>query len=124
MSTLSYVLVVEDDVWLAEHHVRTFAMAGLRAEAVPDALAALEAVDRQVPDALVLDIFLPGPNAFALLHELRSYADLATVPAVLCTASAETLAHVDLTAYGITRVLDKATMLPGDVVAAVKKVLA
>lgn len=123
MTKTPYVLIVEDDDWLAEQHVRTLGGAGIRAEAVPHALAAIDSIDHTLPDALVLDVLLAGPNAFTLLHELQSHADLASIPVILCTNSADQLASEDIAAYGVARVLDKSTMLPGDLVAAVKKVL-
>lgn len=118
-----YVLVVEDDEWLAEQHVRTLNMAGFRADYVVHALAAMDSIDERKPAAIVLDVLLAGPNAFTLLHELRSHSDLAVIPIILCTNSADTIAAEDVSAYGVYQVLDKTTMLPTDLVASVKKVL-
>lgn len=123
MTKTPYVLIVEDDQWLAEQHARTLAAAGIRADFAVHALAAIDAIDQKMPDALVLDVLLAGPNAFTLLHELQSHADLASIPVILCTNSADQLASEDIEAYGVKRVLDKATMLPGDLVTAIKKVL-
>lgn len=117
------VLIVEDDEWMAQQHVRALEAAGMRAEYVSHALAAMDKLDGSAPDVLVLDVLLPGPNAFTLLHELRSHTDLAGIPAILCTNSADHLAEEDTAAYGVQRVLDKTTMRPTDLVAAVKKVL-
>jgi CheY-like chemotaxis protein len=123
MTKTPYVLIVEDDDWLAEQHVRTLTSAGIRADCVPHALAAIDAIDNNMPDVLVLDVLLAGPNAFTLLHELQSHADLASIPVILCTNSADQLAEEDVVAYGVERVLDKATMIPNDLVTAIKKVL-
>lgn len=123
MSKMPYVLIVEDDTWLAEQYIRVLQTAGIRAEYVPHALAAIDAVDSVIPDAIVLDVLLAGPNAFTLLHELQSHADLAGIPVILCTNSADQVAEEDVKVYGVQRVLDKATMLPQDLVTAVKKVL-
>lgn len=123
MTKTPMILVVEDDEWLAEQHVRMLHAAGFQADHVPHALAAIDMVDTKRPDVIILDIFLSGPNAFTLLHELQSHNDLAGIPVVICTNSAEDIAGEDLEAYGVTQVLDKTTMKPGDVVAAVKKVL-
>lgn len=123
MTKQPYVLIVEDDDWLAEQHARTLKVAGIRTDTVPHALAAIDAIDQQRPDALVLDVLLAGPNAFTLLHELQSYADLASIPVILCTNGADQLTGEDLQAYGVTRVLDKATMRPDDLTAAVRRAL-
>lgn len=117
------VLIVEDDEWLAQQHVRTLEAVGFLTDTSAHALDAIETIDAKRPDVLVLDVFLAGPNAFTLLHEIRSHTDLASIPVILCTNSADTIADEDLEAYGVRAVLDKTTMLPGDLVAAVKKVL-
>lgn len=123
MTKTPYVLIVEDDEWLAEQYIRTLSEAGIRAEFVPHALAAIDSVDAKLPDALVIDLLLAGPNAFALLHELRSHADLAAIPVILCTASADQIAKEDIEAYGVKQVLDKASMVPQDLIAAIKRTL-
>lgn len=121
--TKPYVLIVEDDEWLAEQHLRTLSLEGMEAEYVGHALAAIAAIDRRRPDVLVLDVLLPGPNAFTLLHELRSHSDLAAMPVILCTNSADHLSEEDVAAYGVVRILDKTIMRPYDLIAAVRKVL-
>lgn len=123
MTKTPYVLIVEDDDWLAEQHVRTLTGVGMRAESVPHALAAIDAIDTSIPDVIVLDVLLVGPNAFTLLHELHSHADLMSIPVVICSNSADQLAQEDLAVYGVKIVLDKATMKPNDLVVAIRKVL-
>lgn len=117
------VLVIEDDEWLAEQHVRTLKAAGYKAEKVVHALAAIEIIDTKLPDVLVIDVFLAGPNAFTLLHELQSHPDLAAIPVILCTNTAEDIAEEDVKAYGVRQVLDKTSMRPEDLALAVKRVL-
>lgn len=118
-----FVLVVEDDEWLAEQYVRTLEQSGFRAEHVPHALAAIETIDTKLPDIMVIDVFLAGPNAFTLLHELQSHSDLASIPVILCTNTADDIAEEDVKAYGVRQVLDKTTMQPQDLVVAVKRVM-
>jgi len=123
MTKTPYVLIVEDDMWLAEQYARMLENAGMRTEIVGDALAAIDMLDVAPPDAILLDVLLVGPNAFTFLHELRSHADFSTIPVILCTTSADQLVGEDLLAYGVQDVLDKAIMHPRDILAAVKKVL-
>jgi CheY-like chemotaxis protein len=123
MTKTPFVLIIEDDDWQAEQYERRLKAAGIRSEVAPHALAAIDMLNTTVPDAIVLDVLLPGPNAFAFLHELRSHPDLASVPVVLCTNSADHIAEEDVKAYGVARVLDKTIMAPGDLVAAIMKAL-
>lgn len=118
------VLIVEDDDWFAEQQMRTLAAASYVVRRAPHGLAAIEALDRSQPDILILDIFLPGPNGLTLLHELQSYPDLASLPVIVCSNSAADLPQGALKAYGVRCVIDKTSMQPGDLVAAVRRELA
>lgn len=121
---MTKLLLVEDDQWLAELEAAALTRAGYDVVAVNRAPAAIEAVDREHPDAIVLDVLLTGSTGFALLHELQSYTDTKIIPVVLCTNTAERLPEANLESYGVRRVVDKTTMTPEDLVAAVRSVLA
>ena len=121
MTKESHVLIVEDDEWLAEQYIRTLETAGFSARFVTHGAAAIDSIDAVQTDVLLFDVLLPGGNIFPLLHELRSHTDLASIPVILCTNSADQLIEEDLAVYGVVRVLDKATMLPEDMIAAIKK---
>jgi PleD family two-component response regulator len=121
--TRANILIVEDDAWTAEQHIRVLQTAGYQAEYVTHTLDAIEVVDVRPPDVIILDLLLTGQNALTLLHELRSHADLASIPIILCTNSADALASEDVAVYGVRQVIDKATMQPADLITAVKRVL-
>jgi CheY-like chemotaxis protein len=89
----------------------------------PHAPSAIVAIDDLWPDVIVLDVLLTGGTAFTLLHELQSYGDTGQVPVILCTNMAESLKLEDLERYGVKRIVDKTTMQPDDLVAAVRGVL-
>lgn len=99
---MTTVLVVEDDSWQAEHLARQLEQAGYRVMVAAHALEAIDQIDSLPPDVIVLDMFLPGANGMALLHEIRSYADLAAIPVLVC--STEQLALHQLKPYGVTAV--------------------
>jgi len=122
MSDLS-VLIVEDDEWLAEQHARVLDRAGYKTMITSHALAAIQAIDDNCPDVIILDVLLTGSTAFALLHELQSYGDTGDIPIILCTNLASELSIDDLKHYGVKKILDKTTMLPSDMIAAIKGVI-
>ena len=123
MTKQPHILIVEDDEWLAEQYIRTLEAAGFTAGYVNHSLAAMDVIDIKPPAVLFLDVLLPGGTIFTLLHELRSHADLAAIPIILCTNSAQQLAEEDVRAYGVATVLDKATVTPEEMIAAIRKVL-
>jgi DNA-binding response OmpR family regulator len=117
------VLLVEDDPWLAELEADVLAQAGYDVIHAPHAPSAIAKIDEHQPDIIILDVLLTGSTAFALLHELQSYSDTKQVPVILCTNMAESLKLEDLKTYGVQRIIDKTTMHPGDLVAAIRSVL-
>lgn len=121
--TIPSVLIVEDDEWLAEQHQRVLNMAGYKTTIALHAIAAIQAIDDVHPDVIILDVLLTGNTAFALLHELQSYGDTGSIPIILCTNLASELSIDNLKPYGVRRILDKTTMAPDDLVAAVRNVL-
>src|SRR5581483_2048562 len=78
------VLVADDDPPIRRMLERTFAAEGYRVEAVADGGAALAAVERSVPDLIVLDVSMPGIDGLATSRRLRSRG--LAVPILLLTA--------------------------------------
>lgn len=118
------ILLVEDDPWLAELEMKTLSEAGFSVTHAPHAPSAIVKVDEIQPDVMILDVLLTGTTAFALLHELQSYDDTGNLPIILCTNMADSVKLEDLKSYGVRRIVDKTTMKPDDLVAAVRSVLA
>lgn len=117
---MTKVLLVEDDRWLSEMEESVLRKAGYDVSVAPHALAAIELVDSFVPDVIILDVLLAGSTGFALLNELQSHGDTNKIPVVLCTNLAEQFSDTRLKEYGVSRVVDKSTMHPNDLVVAVK----
>lgn len=117
------VVVVEDDAWLAEHYLRVLRREGYETYHAAHALGAIDVIDDVKPHAILLDVLLTGTTALALLHELRSHPDLADIPIVLATNLADQIDIQDVQSYGVKRILDKASMQPDDIAAAVRAVL-
>jgi CheY-like chemotaxis protein len=121
---MTKVLLVEDDAWLAMLEVRTLTEAGFQVTHAAHAYSAIEHIDEDAPDVLIVDVLLTGSTGLALLHELQSYVDTKHIPVIVCTNLAESLSLHDISAYGVRRIIDKTTMVPSDLIAAVKAVIA
>lgn len=117
------VLLVEDDTLLARQFKRQIEVAGYEALWARHAGEAMARLDEAMPDVIILDLILPVRSGFALLHELQSYDDTASVPIVVCSSSASQTKLAELAPYGVKRLVDKVTMVPGDIVAAVRAVV-
>jgi DNA-binding response OmpR family regulator len=81
--TRKRVLVVEDEPDLRRTLDKVLTMAGFTVLLAADGRAGLRAVHAEKPDALVLDIGLPGLDGWQVLARVR---DLSDVPVLLLTA--------------------------------------
>jgi len=117
------IALIDDDAWLVDEYTRTLNKAGYRTVSASNALEGIDLIDTAHPQAIILDIFMPGPNGIVLIHELRSHTDLAQIPIIVATNSASDIDESAMAAYGVLVVLDKTTMKPDDLIVAVRKVL-
>jgi DNA-binding response OmpR family regulator len=80
------ILIVEDEPSIAEVVSLYLKRAGYLVQSVGDGQAALDAMSRQMPDLLVLDVMLPRLDGFAVVRWLRDRSD---VPVIMLTSRRE-----------------------------------
>ena len=80
------IYCVEDDEGIRNMLVYTLRVSGLEAEGFPDGSAFFQALDRQKPRLVMLDIMLPGMDGLEILRRLQAQADTADIPVILATA--------------------------------------
>src|SRR6201988_3385187 len=78
------VLVTDDDRAVREALERALQLAGYEVELAPDGDAALAAIERRTPDAVVLDVMMPGLDGLDVTRRLRREGN--RVPVLLLTA--------------------------------------
>jgi two-component system, OmpR family, response regulator MprA len=78
------LLVVDDDAPIRRMLTRTLTAEGYEVEAAADGGAALAAAERSLPDAIVLDVAMPGVDGLAVTRRLRAKG--LRVPILLLTA--------------------------------------
>jgi len=88
VSVTGQLLVAEDDRAVREALVRALVLEGYEVKAVADGGAALEAVRRHAPDALLLDVMMPVLDGVTVCRVLR--AERNRVPILMLTARTET----------------------------------
>lgn len=77
------VLVVDDDQTSRELIERSLAREGLHIEAVATGAEALRLARQLRPDAITLDVMMPGMDGWAVLSALKSDPNLADIPVIL-----------------------------------------
>lgn len=115
------ILIVDDDAWLAENYKLVLARAGWHVTLAGTGAEAIDLIDDMQPEVILLDIMLPGSSAPALLNELQSHSDLATLPIVLISSlGVEENNYSNLDHYGVVQIIDKSKVTPEGLIAAVE----
>ncbi|NJN68270.1 MAG: response regulator [Chloroflexaceae bacterium] len=103
------VLVVEDDSMTREMLQRTLEKDGWVVTVAENGRVALEQLNEQRPDLILLDLMMPEIDGFQVVRSLRESPDWRTVPVVVITAMELTPEDRQLLNGSVARVLQKAT---------------
>src|SRR5512140_3598631 len=80
------ILLVEDEPSISEIATLYLKRAGYEVQAIKDGRAAMQSLEHELPDLLVLDLMLPGTDGFSITRWLR---DRSEVPIIMLTARRE-----------------------------------
>jgi PAS domain S-box-containing protein len=79
------VLVIDDDPTVHDLLRRALARRGFRVESATDGATGLERARSLRPDAILLDVLMPGLDGWTVLSRLKEDASLAEIPVVMVT---------------------------------------
>jgi signal transduction histidine kinase/CheY-like chemotaxis protein len=108
------VLVVDDDDLSTQLSVRALADHGWTIRTARDGREALDVLQRERPDVLLLDLLMPEFDGFQLLERIQADASLRDVGVVVYTAKALTRAERDRLGGRAGRVLEKGAVSSHD----------
>ena len=77
---------VEDDASIRDIEVYALQSTGFEAEGFSDGAQFWEAVQKERPELVVLDVMLPGIDGVELLRRMKARAELREIPVVMATA--------------------------------------
>jgi twitching motility two-component system response regulator PilH len=86
---MSTVLVVEDSIPQREMIITLLRGIGLEVAIANDGMEALEQIQHQPPDMIVLDIVMPRMNGYELCRRLKADPITQHVPVVMCSSKGE-----------------------------------
>ncbi len=119
---LRKIFIIDDDQIMAECVVRAIKTCPEETQCYKftNVIDVMSVLEKQIPDLIIMDIMLNGPNGLSLLNELSSYADTNQIPVVIMTYL--DLKVTDLMQYQVIKVLSKETMTPPGIAAVVSQV--
>jgi chemotaxis family two-component system response regulator PixH len=83
---MSTALIVEDCLTEQQEIADCLSQSGFDVLIAASSEEALEKMSSRQPDAIILDIILPGRSGFELCRELKGDPRTATIPVVLCSS--------------------------------------
>ncbi|MBI3820645.1 MAG: response regulator transcription factor [Planctomycetes bacterium] len=88
------VVLVEDERDIADLLKHNLTREGYRVRWFGDGRLALAGIERDIPDAIILDLMLPGIDGLEVCRQLRRSPSTARVPIVILTARGDDTDHV------------------------------
>lgn len=115
------ILIIDDEKDVAHLAAKRLRASGYDVTCVFEGEGALEAVRRDSPDLILLDIWLPGISGIDLFWEMRSLRETRGIPVIFFSAdpSKESLCLEELRSEGFVR----KPYDPSELVALVRRVL-
>ena len=77
------VLLIEPDKILVNSYISALEQKNIDTQVCTDAQTAIEMLDNNKPDAIIMEILLSPLSGVAFLNELRSYEDFIDIPVII-----------------------------------------
>ena len=89
MSSLKKVLIIEDEAAFSYALQAKLKMEGFEILDAGNGKQALEILEKERPEVIILDLFLPDLDGFTVLQRIKQNPDLKKIPVVLLTNMSE-----------------------------------
>ena len=112
---MSRILIIEDDQVVANIYRNKLVVEGHKVECAPDGEAGLETLKAFQPDALILDLMLPGISGIDVLKQIRADEQFSQLPVVVLSNTYLTSMVQEAWKAGANKCLSKASSTPKSV---------
>lgn len=102
-----HVVLVEDELNIAEAIRFLLSNEGWRVETIANGATAVDIIRKAAPDLVMLDVMLPGKSGFEILHDLREDPTCAELPVLMLTARGQTRDREMAEKAGVSRFMTK-----------------
>lgn len=117
------ILVIDDDTKLTDLLQLVFESKGFGVTIANSGVQALESLETELPEAVLLDLMMPGMSGLEVCQRIRANPRTSDVPVVVLTAKTGTKSKQDLLKAGATDYLVKPVPL-NDLVSRIGALLA
>jgi len=110
------VLTVEDDKFITKAYQAKFKSEGFEARFVEDGEEAINALEKFIPDVIILDILMPKSDGFSVLKKIQKNKKWADIPLILATNLDDEKSLEKSHALGVNEYVVKSRMSLTDIV--------
>lgn len=118
------VMIAEDDLPLLDLYDKKFTKSGFQVCRAEDGGQAVEVAEKEIPDAIVLDIMMPVMNGFEVLKHLKANAETEGIPVIILSNYGEMPKITEGLMGGAVEYLIKVEHTPEEVVEVVNDAIA
>jgi CheY-like chemotaxis protein len=118
-----YILIIEDDPYILKMYKLKLEIEGFKVETAVNGKLGVEAVKKNVPDLILLDILMPEMDGFEVLDHLKASQKTKEVP-VLVLSNLDKEDHINKAmSFGIQGFILKSQYTPNQVVETIRGVV-
>lgn len=111
--TVKRVLIVDDDPGISQIvQISLKAIAGWEVLMASSGQAGLKLAEAECPDAILLDVMMPGMDGITTLNKMQANPILRSIPVILLTAKAQTSEQQQFSELPIAGVITKPFTAP------------
>src|SRR3974390_2630514 len=118
------ILIIEDDQIVANIYRNKFAVEGFQVEIASDGATGLETLQSFRPDAVVLDLMLPGMTGVEVMKKVRALPEFQKLPIIVFSNTYLTNMVQEACKAGATKCLSKANCPPKQLIDVVRNSVA
>ena len=119
----SHILLADDDENLVEMYGERLKLSGYKVTIARNGEEALQAVEKDKPDIILLDVMMPKLDGYGTLSALKSDPKTKDIPVVMLSALIQDLNMKKASEWGADEYLVKSETMPGQVVIQIEKFL-
>ncbi|MBL4662043.1 MAG: response regulator [Flavobacteriaceae bacterium] len=117
------LLVVEDEPFLRDLLLMKFKQEEIEVKYAADGESALEAAKESTPDAILLDLVLPGMSGFDVLDKLKEQDETKDIPVIILSNLGQEADIAKCKEKGAVDVLIKAHSSPSAIIKKVREII-